>query len=516
MNNQWYINLDGKNKGPYSSLELQMLFDSREITSFTLCYNKSFKKWIPYFDAKLLFSKPTNMEELLENGPPSLPSLPELPNLPELSSLPDLPLPQVEVPVEKKSKTNLIKFNRIQVIDDDVDVAEENWKEEVKADLKDGFEDDFEDEFNPPAFDSVNNVINFKPKAIPEVEAQQVDEDLFNRPMQKLPTHIVFGSSVFILLTLVASFFLFSSNVKNDVIFKNISFDVLKQLQSVSQSSSDSKFYIKFGLDKNSEVVFGKSNLAMDAVVNAQFVRLNNDNLGDKVSFTSSAILRNGNVVFNELEFNDGEKIIEGEYEVKVKASSNSLWAQIKKMFSKDAGDYRFEEKTFLLPANIKDYENKIASIKATKKLVETEILNGLDQKLQTIDSILTSLALHYRLSLNKNYGRESSKEFESRYSSSAGPLLQSIILEDFESLLAKSEQRVELRQISGEVHARAKEISALSAQLSSELAKLSYITPKMRSLRREKLSELTSQNKEKINQVRAQIAALLNKTKSL
>lgn len=479
MNNQWYINSSGKNKGPHTALELQMMFDSNQINSFTLCYNKSLGKWIPYFDAKNFFEKAKGLdfdfdqikeEKSVKKKTLPLPSLPSLPTLPEIPSIPKIP---------EEESLELTDF----IQDDEKDFEEDLFQEEL-PDLQ-------------------------------EISAFEVEDIVNQKKQEKLSSYIIGFASFLVVIAFFSTFLLFNSKESSEVVFKNISFDVLKSLQATDSNKSSSKFYIKFGLDKDSEVIFGRSNLAMDAQVSAQFRRVNSDQLNDKVSFTSSAILKNGSLVLKELDFIEGEKIIEGEYDIKVKAIDSSLLRRIKNFLFGDSNAYIFEERTLLIPSNIKEYENKIASIKATKNLYEIEVLSSLDQKLQTIDSILTSIALHYRLSLNKNYGKDSAKEFETRYANSAGPLLQSIILEDYESLLTKSEQKVEFRKISGDVHLNAKEISALSAMLSKDLSKINYLTPKIRNQKRDMLTKLSGDLKSKINNIRKEISELRTKTKS-
>lgn len=481
MNNQWYINSSGKNKGPHTALELQMMFDSNQINSFTLCYNKSLGKWIPYFDAKNFFEKAQGLDfdfgQIKEEKSSDKKSLP-LPSLPSLPTLPEIP----SIPIIAKEEA----FELVDLIQDD-----SNYEEDLS---------DFE----------VDDLFQEEVADLQEIPALVVQ-----KKQEKLSSYIIGFASFLVLIAFFSTFLLFNSKESKEVIFKNISFDVLKSLQETDLKQSSSKFYIKFGLDKDSEVIFGRSNLAMDAQVSAQFRRVNSDQLNDKVSFTSSAILKNGSLVLKELDFIEGERIIEGEYDVKVKALDSSLVRRIKNFIFGESNAYIFEERALLIPSNVKDYENKIASIKATKVLYETEVLTSLDQKLQTIDSILTSIALHYRLSLNKNYGKDSAKEFETRYANSAGPLLQSIILEDYESLLAKSEQKVEFRKISGDVHSNAKEISALTATLSKDLSKINYLTPKIRNQKRDMLTSLSGDLKSKINNIRKEISALMTKTKS-
>lgn len=460
MNNQWYINSSGKYKGPYSAQDLQLMLEEKQITKFTLCFNRSLGKWIPFFDAQKLFFE-AQSKELVET------KLPPLPNLPTL-------------PVEQDAPPAI--------------------------------------KFNPPTPEL--EPVQFEIKAPAPVKRQGSKKSKLSNlstpiaETKKFPTHIIALSSVVILLCFFASFILFSPSTskEREIVFKNISIDVLKELQNIKDHA---KFYVKFGLDKNSEIVYGRSNLAASAEVSAVFKRVNHDKVEDQITFSSSAILKDGNIVFNDLEFREGEKIIEGEYEVKLKASVSSFTARLKNYLLGRSNEIIFEEKTYLLPSSLEAYKTSVASFNASKKLYEKEILVGLDQKLQTIDSILTSMALHFRLSINKNRGSESASEFESRYTSSAGPLLQSIILEDYEKLLSKSEQKVQIRKISGDVHSTAIDVSALSAKLSTDLRKLGRITPQMRMAQRDELSSLTATHKEKIQKIREEISSMLEDIKS-
>jgi len=457
MNKQWYINQDGKNKGPFSAHELLNLADKGELKSFSLCFKKGMNSWVPFFEAKLLLEAQTL--------PPVLPDIPELPPLPS----PELELPSLPFELE----------------------AEEV---ETEVDILDDALIEYED--------------------LDEVEEDEIETEEHDDLVQKKPFPIyTFSFGVVLsLLFVIFSFVVLVPANSRPVLFNNVSMDVLDQLQAKQQ---DSKFYVNLGLDKSSEVIYGSSNLSSHASVRAEFKRISVDSFTDKISFHSSATLKEGVVKFDDFDFLEGERIVQGLYHVRFLARVMDPWHKIKNYIFKRPNEFYFENDSYLIPASLNEYKKQIESIQSNKKIHEKEILISLDQKLQTVDSILTSLSLHYRLSLNFNTGSECRKEFEKRYQMQAGPLLQSIILEDYEKLYATSVQRAVLQEISENIHGVAKDIAAMSSELSTEISKYARVTSKIRLAKREALTVYIDEHKEKIQGIRNSIKLQLEEVKA-
>ena len=460
MNKLWYINQSGKNKGPFTSKEIVRFRDQELIKPFTLCWKKGMSEWKPLFE----------VEHELVALPTDLPPVPNLPDLPE-----------VDEPT--KVDTSVISTKLKELLPE---VPVDEYEDDHEADSEEEYDQEFEQETESEEVDkkAPNELLNMMPDNVP------MDKRVF-------PLFSSVAGAFFIVIFIGITGFMLSGNLKNELVFKNVSLDVLKSLQRTAKTD---KFFVNVGLDKSGEVVFGRTNLAADALIDAKFSLIKDGNHKDEVSFQSASLARKGSIRFDDFVFEKGDKLVQGKYKIKVQAVVNDPLELIKNLVLNKPKKYIFEDTVYLIPGSEREYLENIEKLKVNKILSNKKLYSELDQKLQTVDGLITSIALHYRLSLGKSWGSYSAKEFEKRYARYAGPLLQTIILDDFEGLIKKSRNKLHVQQGTAKIHNLAKSVSAWSADLASLLKRYAKLNSRKRKnlrarmeLERDKLKEEVS-----------------------
>ncbi|EQC49774.1 hypothetical protein, partial [Bacteriovorax sp. DB6_IX] len=238
--------------------------------------------------------------------------------------------------------------------------------------------------------------------------------------------------------------------------------------------------------------------------IDAKFERVNDGNLHkDEVSFHSSSISRKGNIKFDDFTFDKGSQLVQGKYKVKIQAVVNDPVELIKNLVTKTPKKYLFEDTVYLIPGTQKEYLEKIEKLKINKIMNEKKVYTELDQKLQTVDTVITSIALNYRLALGKSWGRHAGKEFEKRYAHYAGPLLQKMILDDYEQIVKKTKNKLHAQQSAEKLHKLSKEVSAWAAEMKSLLDKYAKLNSRKRKKLRAKMEVRRDQLKEHVLEIK-------------
>ncbi len=273
-------------------------------------------------------------------------------------------------------------------------------------------------------------------------------------------------TTVILIVTLV-----YYTGVEKDITFRNISIDVMNKLTAKKDST---KFYVNLGASKDLNYIFGRSNLVKDAEYEAIFKKLSNNS--DELVFTSSAIANKGHIKFDKFDFREGEGVREGEYEIKVSARLTNIFDLLLNYIQSKPIYFESSTKTFLVKKSIDDFEQSLKKIKLNKKLKKLDQFKVLSEKTQTLSTIVTSMGLSFNIALDKGRGVQASKDFEARYASSAGAILQSLIVDDYMGELKSSKNALAAQNIQAQILTLSKQIAAWSVDLSSKLEKVGVI----------------------------------------
>ncbi len=341
-----------------------------------------------------------------------------------------------------------------------------------------------------------------------EVEAKiEIEEETLEPEAQNLKTPSIVGGVLFFVTVMFTflTIYLFSYGASKELTFRNLSLNVLN---NISKKYTDSKFYVNFGIDKNLETVFAKSNLNKDAVYEVLFTALTRDEENQIQSiFYSKAQSIDGKLKFDEFDFIVGQEILQGEYEIKVEARlSNTFDLLLNHIFGRPY-EFFFKDKTFLVKDSVEKFQEEIKKIQLNRIIKEKENFEELLEKINTLKSILSSISLNYFQTLEYKFGRYAAKQFAAKYASGAGSILQNIIVTDYKNAFKISKERVKLQGLSEEILSQSKEISSLSADLIKSLEANRRLNNKLR-------ASLKTELESKKEQVVSELDALSQKIK--
>lgn len=492
MEKIWFVAFKGKKKGPFSNAEIKELLQIEEINSYTLLWKKGFPKWLPLSECRSeIFSSVSNIVPELPEIPvkKDLPDLPAVPTIEKTidktevkTSLPPVPAPSSVAEVHKSDANETVIPNHNS--DQEEHETEEDHKEEVLIDEQKLLNED-EDESG--------EYISLDESEISEEytgeEQNENEESLEFEEREGLSIFSIIGGLFLLLTTALTCFilFFFSSHKSEELQFKNISLNVLN---SITKEEVNSKFYVNFGIDKNLNTIFARSNLSKDAVYDVVFKSLRRDKKNQIQSeFSSHAKSVAGKLKFDEFDFLVGEQILEGEYQIKVNARLSHTIDVLLNYILGRPYEFSFEEKTYLVKESVKKFKEDLKKIELNKVIKEKENFNELEEKIKTIKSILQSLSLTFSTSLNNKMGKAAANQFAAKYSSSAGSILQNIIVTDYKNAFEQSKKKVELQSVAEEVLMISKDIATWSADLMSEVEKSGRLNDKKRKKLKEKMN---------------------------
>lgn len=524
MKDKWFINKDGQNLGPFSNKRLLRLKEEGQIKPFTLCWKKGMSEWRPFFEVEELYLVDVSLKSDL---PPLPPLSDDLPPVPMDSLLGEEKKDKLRKE-SRKNKSQLgsklgktLQDSRDGFLELVPDIPQDNFsKVEVEAKSEEQAEEPpiFEDTSTPSLSivsetqEGLNNIsLGNEDDSNYSFEEEMEEEEVFREPINykarfSLMASLVGAAGACCILFI--TFLIFSSEVKHELTFKNVSLEVLKKLQNVkTRVEKGGKYYINLGLDKSGEVIFGSSNLIPAVAVKAKFELIGEDkSLEDQVSFISSAISKNGSLKFDDFVFTQGNKIKQGKYKVKVEANLKDPLAVVRSYFLGKERYFSYEDEVLLIPGSKKEYEEYLQKIKFNEIQKKKDKLSDLDEKVKTIGSLVTSIALHYRVSLGERNGPASSKAFESRYTQQAGPLLQNIILTDYADSGKAAKDEIYLQETNEEILNLSKKVSAWSVELSSKLNRYGRLNKRKRKKLKAFMSDKKSLLQDEIKKIRDSI----------
>ncbi len=536
----WYIYKNNKKSGPFTIQQVIDFHRVGSIDNLTLLWRRGQDKWVPYRKAKKSFYD-------LPPPPPPVPVKPEkkreLPDLPSLPSLPPLPVKELKtteplkvglpsvpsIPVEKLDDINesdLLTEEEVIAEQRVVPIADESLGEVIRDEIQELSEvETVEIDDETPTLEISDEVIHEnvsydvdveEPLEEPQEEYQEelevgneplieIDESVDVHASEQVEEHydegplgaesekkkypvistVMGGISLVTISTMVLVTLSFYSGQDSEVNFRNISIDVLG---SLTKKRADDKFYVNFGASKDLNYIFGSSNLVKDAEYEAVFISENEKT--DRLVFTSSAIGNKGKVKFERFDFREGEKIEEGEYKIRVSARLTNIFDIVLNYFKNQPVYFETVDEVFIVKKSMEDFENNLKKLKLDKKLKRREQYSVLEEKLSTLTTILTSMGLSYSTALQKDKGIHASKEFEARYASSAGAILQSLIVDDYLDELKSSKNTLAAQNIQAQILTLSKQVAAWSVDLSDSLEKSGNIKAKKRKKLKDKMTK--------------------------
>lgn len=333
-------------------------------------------------------------------------------------------------------------------------------------------------------------------------ETSEDDENLAAMP-SKFPIYTTVLASFFIAIVLIISFYFVAATNFDEVSIKNVSIASLNEIKK-SVVSND----VTLVANKDMSAVYAKlpfkKRVSVELLLHRQPDALNRDDIMIK----AHNIGEGGVIEFKDLVFEEGQSFIPGSYNVTVIYEFLGLLDNIKNKIGVATAREVVEKKVFLVPNSRQEYIEKVSKVQKVRSENSKRNLATINEKLRTLESMISSMSIHYRLSLSQLSGWLAHKEFKERYSKNIAPLLQSIILSNYD--LDKKKLSPQELKLENQVATLGKDISAWSVKLTEKLSRYGNLNQTKRLFLRKFMDEDRVVFQSSKNEIQKEIDSLL------
>lgn len=337
-----------------------------------------------------------------------------------------------------------------------------------------------------------------------EVEETKLEDENVEIFPSKFPIYTTIIGTFFIVVTIIVSFYLIaSSSQMKKVEVKNISISTLNEIKN-PVSKGDVHLFV----NKEMSTIYAR--LPFNKPVSVELILHRKPDLFEKsdIMIKTHNIGEGGIIEFKDLVFEEGRDFVPGAYNVTFIYEYLSVADNIKNKLGMGSVKEVLEKKVFLVPESRQAYLEEISKIEKRRKSAKKKALGTIREKLRTLESLISSISIHYRLSLSQKSGWLAHKEFKDRYTRNIGPLLQSIILSNYD--LDKKKLTSEELKFENEIHSLGKDISAWSVKLTEKLSRYGYLNKKKRLFLRQFMDDDRVVLQSAKNEIQKQINSLL------
>lgn len=337
-----------------------------------------------------------------------------------------------------------------------------------------------------------------------EVEETKLEDDNVEIFPSKFPIYTTIIGTFFIVVTIIVSFYLVAgSSQMKKVEVKNISISTLNEIKN-PVSEGDVHLFV----NKEMSTIYAR--LPFNKPVSVELILHRKPDLLEKsdIMIKTHNIGEGGIIEFKDLVFEEGRDFVPGAYNVTFIYEHLSVADNIKNKLGMGSVREVLEKKVFLVPDSRQAYLEEISKIEKRRKSAKKKALGTIREKLRTLESLISSMSIHYRLSLSQKSGWLAHEEFKDRYTRNIGPLLQSIILSNYD--LDKKKLTSEELKFENEIHSLGKDISAWSVKLTEKLSRYGYLNKKKRLFLRQFMDDDRVVLQSAKNEIQKQINSLL------
>lgn len=337
-----------------------------------------------------------------------------------------------------------------------------------------------------------------------EVEETKLEDENVEIFPSKFPIYTTIIGTFFIVVTIIVSFYLIaSSSQMKKVEVKNISISTLNEIKN-PVSKGDVHLFV----NKEMSTIYAR--LPFNKPVSVELILHRKPDLFEKsdIMIKTHNIGEGGIIEFKDLVFEEGRDFVPGAYNVTFIYEYLSVADNIKNKLGMGSVKEVLEKKVFLVPESRQAYLEEISKIEKRRKSAKKKALGTIREKLRTLESLISSISIHYRLSLSQKSGWLAHEEFKDRYTRNIGPLLQSIILSNYD--LDKKKLTSEELKFENEIHSLGKDISAWSVKLTEKLSRYGYLNKKKRLFLRQFMDDDRVVLQSAKNEIQKQINSLL------
>ncbi|POB15387.1 MULTISPECIES: DUF4339 domain-containing protein [Pseudomonadati] len=447
MQKNWYINQSGKNKGPFNAQDIIDFYDKGLIKSYQLCWRKGAKNWKPVFA------------------------------------------------VIQVARNEAQSYYESKVLDEDHDLPE------IPIHEAKFFDDYNEDDTPPPLEEEIEDEDDFERELEDSSEKLDVAADI--KLPSKFPIYTTVIASFIITVVVVISFYMAAGPKVKEVELKNISISALNEFKK-PVSANDVHLIVNKDMSALYIKLPFKRRVSVELILHRKPDELHR---GD-VLVKAHNIGEGGIIEFKDLTLEEGQNFIPGSYAVTFIYDYLGLLDNIKSKFGTGSNREVLEKKVFLVPETREKYIAQITKVEKKKTVASKKNIAAINEKLRTLEALISSMSIHYRLSLSQVSGWLAHKEFKQRYAKNIAPLLQSIILSNYD--LNDARLSSEERKLENEIHSLGKDISAWSVKLTDKLSRYGMLNKKKRLYLRKFMDDDRVIFQSSKNDIQAEIQKLL------
>lgn len=342
----------------------------------------------------------------------------------------------------------------------------------------------------------------FTEEFIEQAESYE-EEALEVGPPSKFPIYTTVIASFFISIVILVSLYTATGTKPKEIEVKNISMSSLNELKRPVNNGDVT-------LIANKEMTALYAKLPFEKRVSVELIlhRKADDLHRTDIMIKTHNIGEGGMMEFKDFVFEEGQNFIPGSYRVTFIYEFLGLMDNVKNKLGMGTNREVLEKKLFLVPDSREEYIARVAQVKKKVEKASKKNIDEISQKLRTLESIISSISIHYRLSLSQSSGWLAHKEFQQRYAKNVAPLLQSLILSNYD--LEKKKLKPDELKLENEVGALGKDISAWSVKLTEKLSRYGMLNKKKRLFLRKFMDDDRVVFQASKNEIQKQIDPLL------
>lgn len=441
----WYVISGSDHLGPFTEDVLYQLYEADDIKEETLIWQEGMEKPISY-GALFIEDEDNASEEVASTDdsiPPDLP--PDLPN--------DLPPPPPSQDENEKVKENENFRAPTTKVITSVDEIRENLKRKqaqksespkiekteenvlhanfAKKDLE--LEDFEEDEI-----DDGENVIIVDDVYDEDIEEDPVSTlDIIKKYALKIGSALI---GLFIILYLILYYKNYSGNFSRPQKMGLTDYNSLTYV--AENTSSENQFGFSIAKDK-SKIWVVTNNPYVGRVV-LKMKSLKGKVLTAKdIEFSSSSVLKGKVAEFSEFEFQKGQKIVDGYYEIEVLTPTKLEVPMVAKLFPKKNRQFRFIDQKLISGMNTSEFDSVLNKFNKNKAKNDTVFWEDLSQKYRTLMAITQQIkdSVNNIFQLNPDNWESNVREYEQTYLRKYGTYFTNFVVEN-EQAYEKYEKR--------------------------------------------------------------------------
>lgn len=426
----WYVINGEDHLGPFSEDVLRQLYEANDIEDSTLVWQEGMDNPVEYqilFKAKDEILEQSNLESESdeESDLPSNPS-PDLP-----PDLPPLPIDEENKEESKKEtkKEGLGEVKKVEAIDPSDFLERDRKQSEVDSDLAEIRKEQdnvLRANFGKPEEENKGVIII-------EDEVEYTDES-------RGPFSLNFVKTLrnFILVSII----LFAGSYAY-MYYKNYSgsFDRpskmsitdFQKLQNIAKNTNrENQFAFSISEDKT-KIWLVTNNPYVGRVV-LKMKSLTGKVLSSKdIELSSISMLRGKIAEFDQFEFQNGQNVVDGYYEIEVLTPTKLEIPFIAKFFPEKKRQFRFIDQVLISNMKDSEFDRELNSFNNSRAQNDVVFWEELSQKYRTLKAITTQIrdSLKNIFDLNRNNWLENVKAFEQSYMNRYGSYFTNFVVDN-------------------------------------------------------------------------------------